>query len=102
MLQKLIEPRAKRPSTVPLAHSKAAPSASNPTSTRPCCSAETGAVGSWANTTRYTPTMATTTAGQNHGRLRSPRTIQASTIAISGWVCWSTNVSAKTLYVAAC
>ena len=68
MLQKLIEPRANRPSTVPLAHRAAAPRARRPTSTRPFWRAETGAVGSCANTTRYTAT-------ERHGRGRpEPRT----------------------------
>jgi len=52
MLQNEIEPSAKRPSTVPLAHSAAAPRASRPTSSRPFCRAERGDSGSLANTTR--------------------------------------------------
>jgi len=43
----------------------------------------------------YTAAIATAAAGQNHGRRRSPRIIQASAIAMRGWVCCSTNVSAN-------
>ncbi len=95
MLQKEIEPKAKRPSTVPEPHRKAAPKASNPTSSRPFRNAVTGESGSDAKSTMYTAATATTAAGQNHGRRRSPSTIHASTMAISGCVCCSTNVSAN-------